>query len=366
MAGDVPKRPSYAIEDDTPSAKRKQLDNQMRVFVSDGVHSEGIGDFGMIQLDERSDRISNLPQELVHCILERLSVHDAARTSVLSKEWRCKWGMKNNLVLDKLFFLQLTANKDKDTHQSAFSRAVEMIILAHAGPLLSLNLFIPPKLDQFTVSRWLDHFLNKKVKVLEIFFSEKNACEIPLFTCEGLVEFKLTTGTLTASPKLGSFDNLRRVELIDVSITADISFGSQLKELLLYGCTGIHNLGCQFTNSNNLTYFILYKSEQIEWQWFKCTKQLKFLGLALTTVNPNTRMPVDLIKLLGDTPSISHLYVNGYTVEVLGQPFYPTLKGVAPRIEILRNLEQGVWTQQLDKEWKSLAGRTCYYTNYIL
>ncbi|WOG87419.1 hypothetical protein DCAR_0206643 [Daucus carota subsp. sativus] len=49
-------------------------------------------------------------------------------------------------------------------------------------------------------------------------------------------------------------------------------------------------------------------------------------------------MPVDLIKLLGDTPSISHLYVNGYTVEVLGQPFYPTLKGVAPRIEILRLL----------------------------
>ncbi|KAK1367650.1 hypothetical protein POM88_033742 [Heracleum sosnowskyi] len=317
MAGDFPKRQSYALDDDTPSAKRRRLDSKI------------------LQLVERSDRITNLPQELLYCILERLSVRDAARTSVLSKQWRRKWGMKNNLVLDNLFFSQLTSKKDKDTHQSAFSRAVEMITLVHQGPLFNFHLYIPPKLDHCTISRWLQHFLNKRIRVLEITFSEKNAYEIPLFACEGLVELKLTTCVLTPLPKLRSFANLIRVTLVDISFCADISFGSQLKELFLHSCTGIQHLGCQFTNDNHLTNLHLRKSEQIEWQWLERTKQLKVLSLALTTVNPNMRMPVNLIKLLGNTPTIRELFLSGYTVEVLG-PFHSILKGLAPQIEILK------------------------------
>ncbi|KAK1367652.1 hypothetical protein POM88_033744 [Heracleum sosnowskyi] len=316
MAGDFPKRQSYALDDDTPSAKRRRLDSKI------------------LQLVERSDRITNLPQELLYCILERLSVRDAARTSVLSKQWRRKWGMKNNLVLDKLFFSQLTSKKDKDTHQSAFSRAVEMITLVHQGPLFNFHLYIPPKLDHCTLSRWLQHFLNKRIRVLQIVFSEKNAHEIPLFACEGLVELKLARWILTPLPELRSFANLIRVTLVDISFTADISFGSQLKALFLHGCTGIQHLGSQFTNANNLTDLHLRKSEQIKWQWFESTKQLQVLFLSLTATKPNTPMPVNLIKLLGNAPSISKLYLCGYTVEVLG-PFHSMLKGLAPQTKDL-------------------------------
>ncbi|MFS7906837.1 putative F-box domain, leucine-rich repeat domain superfamily, F-box-like domain superfamily [Helianthus anomalus] len=37
------------------------------------------------------DRISNLPQELIELILEKLTVQDAAKTSILSKTWRHRW-----------------------------------------------------------------------------------------------------------------------------------------------------------------------------------------------------------------------------------------------------------------------------------
>ncbi|KAK1367644.1 hypothetical protein POM88_033736 [Heracleum sosnowskyi] len=327
MAGHVPKRQPYALEDDTTSGKRRRLESKKLVFVGDGVCKEGT---------DGSDRISNLPQELLQCILERLSVRDAARTSVLSKQWRSLWGMKNNLVLDKLFFLQLTANKDKDAHLSSFSRAIETITLVHKGPLLSLNLYIPPKLDRSLASRWMEHFLKQRIRVLEITNSEKNAYEFPLFVGEGLVELKLTTGILNPLPKSRSFRNLTRADLYNISITADISFGSQLKILYLKKCTGIQYLDGQFTNANNLTNLLLQDCEQIKWPWFEFTKQLKLLALALTTQNCNTGKPLNLMKLLGNTPTITQLFLSGYTVEVLG-PFQPTgKKRFAPKVEHLK------------------------------
>ncbi|KAK1367653.1 hypothetical protein POM88_033745 [Heracleum sosnowskyi] len=157
-----------------------------------------------------------------------------------------------------------------------------------------------------------------------------------------LIKLRLTTWILNRLPKPGSFTNLLKVELNNISITAEVSFGSQLKTLYLNVCTGIQHLSCQFSNANKLTHLLLRESEQIEWRWFECTKQLEAFGLALTTENPNTRKPVNLIKLLSSTPTITLLFLSGYTVEVLG-PNYSTLKGLAPKIENLKLLELGFY-----------------------
>ncbi|KAK1367634.1 hypothetical protein POM88_033726 [Heracleum sosnowskyi] len=335
MSGDVPNVRFYARRHRTTDAKRTRLDSN---FVGGGVCKEGT-DSKILQLDDR-DWISNLHQDVVQCILEHLSVHDAAKTSVLSKEWRHKWGMKNNLVLDEAFFLKVTSNKDKDPCQTGFLRAIEMIILVHKAPVLSFNLYIPPKLDHCLVSRWMEHFLNKRIKVLEMTNSEKNVYEIPLFICEGLVELKLSTWILNPLPKPGSFTNLLKVELNNVSITGEVSFGSQLKILYLNVCTGVEHLSCQFSNANKLTDLLLRESEQIEWRWFECTKQLEAFGLALTKANPNTTKPVNLIKLLSSTPTITLLFLSGYTVEVLG-PLYSMSKELAPKIENLKLIDLG-------------------------
>ncbi|XP_074326681.1 F-box/LRR-repeat protein At3g26922-like [Apium graveolens] len=46
------------------------------------------------------DRISSLPGNIIDNILERLPIHDAASTSVLSKTWRDLWDLYPNLVFD--------------------------------------------------------------------------------------------------------------------------------------------------------------------------------------------------------------------------------------------------------------------------
>lgn len=54
------------------------------------------------------NRISNFPTDLIyliHLILERLLVHDVARTSTLSKIWASIQGMHPRLEFDIAFFL---------------------------------------------------------------------------------------------------------------------------------------------------------------------------------------------------------------------------------------------------------------------
>ncbi|KAL6550638.1 hypothetical protein OROMI_021126 [Orobanche minor] len=54
--------------------------------------------------EEESDRISRLPGDLIVCILDRVPIEDAVRTSTLSKEWRYIWIEKKELVFDRSFF----------------------------------------------------------------------------------------------------------------------------------------------------------------------------------------------------------------------------------------------------------------------
>ncbi|MFS8029610.1 putative F-box domain, leucine-rich repeat domain superfamily, F-box-like domain superfamily [Helianthus anomalus] len=50
---------------------------------------------------ERVDRITTLPRAIVETILCLLPIKEAARTSVLSREWRYKW-----TIIPKLAFYQ--------------------------------------------------------------------------------------------------------------------------------------------------------------------------------------------------------------------------------------------------------------------
>ncbi|KAK1362976.1 hypothetical protein POM88_038537 [Heracleum sosnowskyi] len=277
-----------------------------------------VTDSDFCQLDD-GGRISNLPQDLLHCILRRLSVDDAATTSVLSKEWRYIWAMNTHLVLDKLFFAQLTAKIiDKEAHQSAFSRAVEKIILVYLNNLVSFNLYIPPKIDRCPVTRWIEHFVKKGLRYLELNNYENKAYEIPscLFDCVTLRGLKLTICILNA-PKCTIFTNLLQVILTNVTFNADISFGTQLRHLRLDQCTGLKHLGTQFTKGNSLTTVLLIGGEQIDWRWFEFTSLLRRLALEFTSYSnfiPNKA--INVVKFLNVLPSIFAFCTSGFTLGV--------------------------------------------------
>lgn len=81
------------------------------------------------------DIISVLPSNVIDHILEHLMVHEAARTSILSKDWRYIWAKLPNLVLDKQFCMKLA----KKSH-NVFKETIDMILLQHIGDIVKFYL----------------------------------------------------------------------------------------------------------------------------------------------------------------------------------------------------------------------------------
>ena len=95
------------------------------------------------QLDTGSravDRISNLPVNLKDLILERLPLHDAARTAVLSKSWSSVWEMHPVLVFDYVFFSRMVSGIDEQAQVSNVSKTISNILLLHDGSVSTLQI----------------------------------------------------------------------------------------------------------------------------------------------------------------------------------------------------------------------------------
>lgn len=274
------------------------------------------------------DRISNLPRDLKHHILDRLPVDDVARTSILSKAWRGIWYMHPHLVFDDLFFSQLVSRKvpteDQQVQLFEVSRTISNILLVHSGPILTFHLTIPPNLPlhQF-MNLWIKNISNNGVRTLELYNRAPVAYKIPsyFFSCSKLTHLWLTKCVLNPPSKFGGFCNLIDVKLVMVVITGDMSFGTQLKQLTLTACSGVEHLGSHFKNCNNLNELMIIDSEEIDWRLFECIcttprMELNTLGLALGKAIDVMKKVINLDQLFGNMPRINTLYLDGFSLEV--------------------------------------------------
>ncbi|OMP04669.1 Regulator of chromosome condensation, RCC1 [Corchorus olitorius] len=110
-----------------------------------------------------TDRISELPDELLVCVLSRLTLKEAARSSILSPRWKdlWQWGTLNfdptNLNLDRNDYIQW----------------VDRVLFSHQASSFD-ELRVCFDLDKrFTVkiNRWLEVALSKRVRRLELDFT---------------------------------------------------------------------------------------------------------------------------------------------------------------------------------------------------
>ncbi|KAK1381074.1 F-box domain-containing protein [Heracleum sosnowskyi] len=279
------------------------------------------------------DKISNLPGELITRILLLLPTHDVARTSILSKFWRNIWCMHPFLALDTQFFLQLASKIEKCTFRSEFTKVFNMILSSHTGPIFYFYLYITPAI-RYCYHSWINQLSGKGLRTVNFLFEEKGATELSpaLFGFPELTMLRLFNMAVAPSFKSGSFTSLTIVQLVNTSIIHDMTFGKQLKYLHLQCCEGIERLARQFRKGNNLQGLFIAKSTKFEWQWLQCTRKLRYLGLVFTAANSEIRKVHDLIKLLGETPTLSRLILDGPTLKVLGPPplnvSRPTAKAV--------------------------------------
>ncbi|KAK1394867.1 hypothetical protein POM88_013923 [Heracleum sosnowskyi] len=264
--------------------------------------------------EEGKDLISNLPIDLMYRILDGMLISDAARTSVLSKTWRNIWETYHCFNLNTLFFNRLVYNKDEQVHREKFIAAVNMIFFAHRGPILKLNLYMPPGLrlhESPFLDVWMKQVSDSGIQYLRLNNAMNNpTISVPsqLFSCSGLMRLMLINCKLNPPPNSRGYCNLVVVHLSFVTLARDMSFGPRIKVLSLVNCAGIQHLGNQFKyHSQNLYKLVIVRDQKLE----NSALDLDF--------NPftNKMKSINLYKLLGHIPSPTDLTVNGVCLQFL-------------------------------------------------
>ncbi|KAL3634988.1 hypothetical protein CASFOL_022042 [Castilleja foliolosa] len=196
-----------------------------------------------------TDRLSQLPQPILHQILSLLSQRDAVRTCVLSKSWRYLWHGRLNFELsdDELGFI------GSKKVWSFFDKTLQRYLDQN----LSLQKFLVDirsvVVDFELLQKWIYMvIMNMGVRSLSLFFSwSTKGFTLPLvvFQSESLVELHLQRCNLNTLKSTDNvmFNNLQtlRLHFVDISdeIFEKIISGCPLIEnSFLFMCSGLNSI----------------------------------------------------------------------------------------------------------------------------
>ncbi|KAI3923257.1 hypothetical protein MKW92_009044, partial [Papaver armeniacum] len=193
-------------------------------------------------MSESMDRISNLPESLLHHIICFLEIKDGARTSVLSKRWNSVWTSIPTLRFHRPVSHSLppsSAETDK------FMDFVDGTLHRHnSSNIQNFFLFWREHLTETRVHSWISTVIRGNVKVLGLYLTQTQPLFIPisLFTCQSLTSLELGAQHNVTLPKYISLPRLKRLKLYKL-IFSDACWNDEifsnstaLEELILEFC----------------------------------------------------------------------------------------------------------------------------------
>ncbi|KAL7247376.1 hypothetical protein ACSBR2_002317 [Camellia fascicularis] len=166
------------------------------------------------------NRISGLPRNLLHSILERMPIKDAARTSILSRNWRYIWSSLPNLVFDKHFFEENSSDKPFGAQESV--KIISKTLLLHVGPILKCTIYIPYiNFDcKLHFTEWLLFLTRNGIKelCLENHAPQWYKTQLPsyVFSYPGLTHLNLNGFSFKLPNSFCGFRNLIRLDFKNV------------------------------------------------------------------------------------------------------------------------------------------------------
>ncbi|KAL3634860.1 hypothetical protein CASFOL_021914 [Castilleja foliolosa] len=190
------------------------------------------------------DRLSQLPQPILHSILSLLSQKDAIRTSVLSKSWRYLW--------HGCFNVEFRDDDYRSDRNKEFWSFLDKTLQRYLDQNLSLQKFLVSvyfEVDVVLLQKWIPLLImNMGVRSFNLlFYGNTKDRDFPLpllvvFQSESLVELNLQWLNLTTLKSIDNvmLNNLQTLRLRAVDIT------DEMFEKIISGCPLIENLDLIF------------------------------------------------------------------------------------------------------------------------
>ncbi|XP_059317746.1 F-box/FBD/LRR-repeat protein At1g13570-like [Lycium ferocissimum] len=290
---------------------------------------------------DTEDRISALPRNVIDGILSLLPVHDAARTSILSKNWRYIWAMLPNLVLDNHF-----CNKLALKSQSVLKETVDEILLEHLGYIVKfvLDMSGTHLTSSAHIDRWMRFVTRNNVKELILDMPDNSTYKLPshVFNCPTLSYLELCNSLFKPPNSFLGFQNLINLYLNKVTFVSTPDFpvinAPLLVKLTLTHCNGTQNLN--IVVSSRLKYLSVRESHyNLDLNRFMTCKKLTCLYLAVESPIPADKRSTHE-KIIFSLSTLEVLTLASHFLELLSAGAVPN--GLPITLNCLWHLRLGV------------------------
>ncbi|KAK3031796.1 hypothetical protein RJ639_036948, partial [Escallonia herrerae] len=227
------------------------------------------------------DKISNLPRNLTDRILELMPIRDAARTSILSRNWRYDWATQPQLVLDKNFLRDIIFNK-RLLHRSLLHKRLNGIM----DLTLANSSAHPYKLPSY------------------------------IYSYQELRHLKLSKCIYKPPRMFVGFHNLSILHLKKISFVVNrFKNFPLLEDITFVTCLGVRNL---HISAPKLRSFTAIDTQDVGWSSFMISSNLTLVNIAHCRMGHYGQGErLNLVKLVGCLPAIVNLSLDGLFLKIL-------------------------------------------------
>ncbi|KAJ4745662.1 F-box family protein [Rhynchospora pubera] len=185
------------------------------------------------------DRISNLPDDLLHCILSLLDTQEVAQTCILSKRWQRLWADVDSLELVLPSFKTHSPNIER-----RFTKFIdELLSRRNNSDLREFRLFCEENFFNVShrkITAWILYAIRHKAKVIEIDGCLYWSLPRDIFTSSSLEELYLYIPSLGKGVVAGKVNlpQLKKLHLNGIIMSGNPA----ILRNLLSGCPALEDL----------------------------------------------------------------------------------------------------------------------------
>ncbi|XAR67473.1 hypothetical protein NMG60_11002245 [Bertholletia excelsa] len=195
------------------------------------------------------DKISNLPDSILHQILSFLPTKDAVATCILSTRWKFQWASVSNIDFDDSLLYSNEVNGRFPLETTCFMNFVERVLLLRDGSdMQKFRLSCRVCFNASRIHAWVSAAIKHKVQELDLCLFVEKPFALPrcVFDSESLTTVKIEMNCILELPACISLPRLKTLHLALVTFLDDDS-----TQKLLSSCPVLQDLtilDCEWMN----------------------------------------------------------------------------------------------------------------------